>query len=177
MRIQLESAKRIGRKIVSNDEKGYTAAVFLALIIVFAIVVGYFAVNAYNAYASPPQGYSTIYMLDQGKQAINYPEVLVANQNSTFKVWVGIENHLGTSAQYRVETKITKNLTIFPVNVQPSDSYDMSLSDGSTWASMHTITQTELGSYSVVFELWQLDASGTYQFTHDYTVLNIQVIS
>jgi uncharacterized membrane protein len=167
----------IGRRIVSNDEKGYVTAIFLAVIIAFAIVVGYFAVNAYNAAAAPPQGYNTINMLSEDKQATNYPEVLVANQNSTFKVWITIENHLGTAAQYRVETKITKNLTSFPVEVTPSDSYDMSLTNGASWASMHTITLNETGDYAVVFELWQQDAAGNYQFTHNYTVLRIQVIS
>ncbi len=167
----------IGKRIVSNDEKGYVSAIFLAVIVAFAIVVGYFSVNAYSVYASPPEGYNTIYMLSESKQAINYPEVLVSNQNSTFKVWVGIENHLGTSAQYRVETKITKNLTSFPVEAQPTDSYDMNLVNGGTWASMHTLTINEPGSYTVVFELWQQDASGTYQFTHDYTTLNIQIIA
>ena len=42
MRIRLESAKRIGRKIGLNEEKGFAVAIFLALLIVSATVVGYY---------------------------------------------------------------------------------------------------------------------------------------
>ena len=38
----LERAKSIGRKIGLNDEKGYIVAIFLALIIVSALVAGYY---------------------------------------------------------------------------------------------------------------------------------------
>ena len=44
MRIRLESVKRIGRKIGLNEEKGYAVAIFLALIIVSATVIGYYVV-------------------------------------------------------------------------------------------------------------------------------------
>ena len=43
--------------------------------------------------------YNTIYLLDANKKAVDYPEVLVANQNSTFNVYVDVENHMGTSAK------------------------------------------------------------------------------
>ena len=42
MRIRLESAKRIGRKIGLDEEKGYAVAIFLALIIVTAVLQGYY---------------------------------------------------------------------------------------------------------------------------------------
>ena len=42
MQIRLENVKSIGRKIGLNDEKGYAVAIFLALIIISAVVVGYF---------------------------------------------------------------------------------------------------------------------------------------
>ena len=44
MRIRLESVKRIGRKIGLNEDKGYAVAIFLALIIVSATVIGYYVV-------------------------------------------------------------------------------------------------------------------------------------
>ncbi|MCL5949395.1 MAG: DUF1616 domain-containing protein, partial [Candidatus Bathyarchaeota archaeon] len=88
MRIRLESAKRIGRKIGLNEEKGYAVAIFLALIIVSATVLGYYVVLRPQA-----EPYNTIYLLDAQKKAIDYPEVLVANQNSTFNVYVDVVNH------------------------------------------------------------------------------------
>ena len=94
MRIRLESVKRIGSKIGLNEEKGYAVAIFLALIIVSATVIGYYVV--FRPQAEP---YNTIYLLDANKKAVDYPEVLVANQNSTFNVYVNVENHMATSAR------------------------------------------------------------------------------
>jgi uncharacterized membrane protein len=174
MRIQLERVKNIGRKIGLNDEKGYAVAIFLALVIVSALVVGYYVV------AKPqPEGYSTIYLLDSQKTAADYPVTLVANQNSTFNVWVNVENHMGGTGNqtYQVLLKITPNLTTFPVNVQPTQTYNISLANTATWQTLSTITLNQVGSYSVVFELWHLNSAGAYEFTNDYSVLNIQVVS
>jgi uncharacterized membrane protein len=173
MRIQLERAKNIGKKIGINDEKGYAVAIFIALVIVSAVILAYYVV-----FRPQPEPYNTIYLLDSQKKAIDYPATLVANQNSTFNVWVNVENHMGGSGNqsYQVLVKITPNLSTFPVNTQPIQTYELSLGDGTTWQNLSTITQNQVGSYSVVFELWRYDPdSGTYEFTHDYCVLNIQV--
>jgi len=119
-------------------------------------------------------------LLDSQKKAIDYPVTLVANQNSTFNVWVNVKNNMGGSGNqsYQVLVKIIPNLSTFPVNTQPIQTYDISLGDGATWQDLSTITQNQVGSYSVVFELWRYNPdSGAYEFTHNYCVLNIQVIS
>ena len=175
MRIQLERVKNIGRKIGLNDEKGYAVAIFLVLIIVSALVVGYFLM-----FPAQPEGYNTIYLLDSQKKAVDYPVTLVANQNSTFNVWVSVENHMGGSGNqtYQVLMKITPNLSTFPVDTQPTQTYDISLANGKSWQNLSTVTQNQVGSYSVVFELWQYNQdSGAYEFTSNYCVLNIQVVS
>ena len=173
MRIRLESVKRIGRKIGLNEDKGYAVAIFLALIIVSATVIGYYVV--FRPQAEP---YNTIYLLDAQKKAVDYPETLVvANQNSTFNVYVNVVNHMGNTASYQVQVKITKNLSTFPVDAQASQVYEINgLENGKNWENMATITQNEVGSYSVVFELW-LNKAGTLEFTHNSCVLNIQVTS
>jgi len=177
MRIHLDSVKRIGRKIGLNDDKGYAVAVFLALIVVAATVVGFYV---YYVIIHPePEAYNTIYLLDTQNQAMRYPETLVANQNSTFSVYVGVENHVNHEQTYRVETKITSNLPATfsdGVQVDPINAYDFSLRNGETHHNLVTITENDEGSYAVVFELWQLDdSSGTYLFTNNYCVLNVQV--
>ena len=120
----LESVMRIGRKIGLNDDKGYTVAIFLALIIFSALVAGYFL-----TLRSQPSGYNTIYMLDRQKnsQQLSYLH-LIANQNSTFNLWVGVVNNMGGSGNqnYQVLVKITSNLSSFPVNVTPIQTYDLS---------------------------------------------------
>jgi len=177
MQIQLESVKRIGRKIGLNDEKGYAVAIFLVLIIVSALVASYYLV-----FNTPPAGYNTIYMLDAQKRAVNYPVTLIANQNSTFNLWIGVVNNMGGSGNqtYQVREKITQNLLNFPVDTQPTQTYDLSLANGATWQTPSSITQNQVGSYSIVFELWHYNADANvkaYEFTHDYCVLNIEVVS
>jgi len=169
----LEKMKNIGRKIGLNDEKGYAVAIFLALIIISGLSVSYFV---FNRPASAQ--YSAIYLLDSQNKAVNYPWVLVANQNSTFNVPVAVDNSMGATVQYQVRVKITNYLTTFPVNAQPVKVYNITLGNGQSWQKSVTVTENQVGSYSVVFELWQYNSdSDAYQFTYDYCVLNVQVIS
>jgi len=164
----------IGRKIGINDEKGYVVAIFLVLIIVSALIGSYYLV-----FNSQPAGYNTIYMLDDQKQAVNYPITLIANQNSTFDLWIGVVNNMGGSGNqtYQVLLKITSNLSGFPVYVQPTQTFDLSLKNTATWETKSTITLNQVGNYWVVFELWHQNTSGTYDFTNDETVLPVQVTS
>jgi|WetSurMetagenome_2_1015567.scaffolds.fasta_scaffold155517_2 uncharacterized membrane protein len=174
MQKRLESVTRIGRRIGLNDEKGVAVAVFVALIVVACTVTVY-----YCWFAPKPEPYRTISLLDTQKQAIDYPEVLVANQNSTFSVYVEVTNHMNQDLNYQVQTKITKNLPAnIPngVQVDPINTINLVVPNGQTQQSLVTVTENEVGSYSVVFELWQQNSSETYAFTKDYTVLNIQVI-
>jgi uncharacterized membrane protein len=175
MRVQLESVRRIGRKIGLNEEKGYAVAIFLALIIVSATVIGYYVWLRPQA-----EPYNTIYLLDSQKKALDYPETIVANQNGTFNVYVNVINHMGgpNNQTYRVLVKITPNLSGYPVDVQPIKTYDISLKDGDSWQNSATITQAKVGRYSVVFELWLYNPdSKTYEFTPNYCILHIQVTS
>jgi uncharacterized membrane protein len=174
MRIRLESAKRIGRKIGINDDKAYAIAIILALIVVSSVVAGYYLVLRPSA-----EPYNTMYLLDAQKKAIDYPTVLVANQNSTFNVYVDVVNHLGQTANYQVQMKITKNLATLPVtDVTPSQVFDTgNVESGKSWETTATVTQNQPGMYSVVFELWQQNASGNYSYAANYCVLNIEVIS
>jgi len=172
MQIRLERAKSIGRKIGINDEKGTVIAVFLVLVIVSALAITYFV-----AFRPQPAGYNTIYILDSQKTADNYPVTLVANQNSTFNVWLSVENHMGKQEKYQIQTKITTDVSTLPVAIQPVNNTDITLDNGKSWLNIVTVTQNQVGNYAVVFELWQLNSSGIYQFTNNYCVLNIQVIN
>jgi uncharacterized membrane protein len=172
MQIRLERAKSIGRTIGINDEKGTLIAVFLVLVIVSALAITYFV-----AFRPQPAGYNTIYILDSQKMAEDYPVTLVANQNSTFNVWLSVENHMGTQEKYQIQTKITTDTSNFPIGIQPINTSYITLDNGKNWQSMEIVTQNQVGNYAVVFELWQLNSSGIYQFTNNYCVLNIQVIN
>jgi uncharacterized membrane protein len=164
---------KLGRIAHIEDDKGFLVAVLVALIVVCAVVAGYFA---YTAYGLKPEGYSNIYQLDMQQNAADYPQTLVAGQNSTFEVIVGVVNHEGDPVNYQVQVKVTKNLALLPVAAEPSQILDFSnLQNGAIIEKTSTITENTPGSYSVVFELWQKDATGTYVFNNNYCVLNIQV--
>ena len=177
MRIRLERAKNIGRTIGLNDEKGYAIAIFLALIIVASLLAGY-----YVFFRPAPAGYSTIYLLDSQNNAVDYPQVLVANQNSTFSVPVTVVNNMGYTMKYEVLVKITNELTTVPVNTQPIATYQMTLENGQSWQKTATITENQVGNYWVVFELWYYNSEPNvmaYQLNPNanYCVLPIQVVS
>jgi uncharacterized membrane protein len=175
MRIRLERVKNIGGKIGLNGDKGYAVAIVLALVIIASLLAGY-----YVLFRPAPAGYSTIYLLGLQNKAVDYPQLLVANQNSTFNVPVTVVNNMGSTTQYEVLIKITNNLTTFPVNTQPAATYQMTLKNGQSWQKTATITENQVGNYSVVFELWRYNSDPNvmaYQFTYDYCVLPIQVVS
>ena len=173
MQIRLERAKSIGRKIGLNDEKGYVVAIFLALIIISAMLLGYFVF-----FRPPPSGFSTIYILDSQGNASNYPQLLVANQNSTFDVPITVVNNMGWTVQYSVLVQITSNISSLPINAQPAEVYNMTLGNGLTWQKTASVTENQVGSYFVVFELWLYNPeTGAYQFTHDFCDLPVQVVS
>lgn len=175
MRIRLESAEKIGRRIGLNDDNGYLVAILLALIIVSSIIAGYYLVVG-----PQPEAYNTIYLLDANSEAVDYPEVLVVNQNSTFNVDFAVTNHMGNleNQTYQVQVKVTEHTSTFPLDSQPIEIYDFTLKDDDSWSNYATIMQNEVGSHSVVFELWWFNQdSQTYEFTHNYCVLNIEVIT
>ena len=174
MQIRLESAKRLGRKLGLNEEKGFAVAIFLALLIVSVAALSYFV-----WFSPPAEPYNSIYLLDSNKKAIDYPETLVSNQNSTFNVYVDVVNHLGRSASYQVQVKITNSLATFPVDVPASQVLEVNNlgGNGQTSENTATITENTVGSYSVVFELWQQNSNGSYEFTQNFCKLPIQVIS
>jgi uncharacterized membrane protein len=168
----------IGRKIGITDDNGTKLAVFLVLIIASATAIGYFAYAA--ATGGHSDGYSTMYILDNNKKAVDYNETLIANQNTTFTVGLYVENHMGGSVDqtYQVLVKITPNLSSLPVVAEPAQTYDISLKNGDVWQTQSAITENNVGSYFVVFELYRYTgAKYGYVFTNDYCVLNIQVVN
>jgi uncharacterized membrane protein len=166
---------RIGRKIGLNDEQGFGLPVFLALIVVVASVVGFYA---YFVATAQPEPYNTMYLLDANQQAVDYARTLVAGQNSTFSVYVHVDNHMNQEQTYRVQTKIAKSLILTPNGVEAPivDDYDFTLPNGGSDQNTVTVTENTLGNHTVIFELWSKNSGGDYSFTGNYCVLNIIVI-
>ena len=159
-------------KLINN--KGYAIAITLALIVVFSLLLGYYLISI----LSPPEGYSTIYLLDYPqKNAVDYPELLVINENSTFNVWVVVENHMGASQSCEVLQKVIGDtIPSFPVEANAENYYAQTIENGAIWETLATVSINELGSHSVIFELWIYDDTGALKFSHNYCVLNIEVV-
>lgn len=164
----------IGRRIGLSDDGGVGLPVFLALIVVIATVVG---IYGYITITAQPEPYNTMFLLDANQQAVNYPHVLVAGQNSTFSLTVQVDNHMGQDQNYQVQTKIAKNLLLTSngTDAQPIDTYTFTLADKASNQQTVTVTENTPGSYAVVYELWSQNTSGNYTFTGNYCVLNIIV--
>jgi hypothetical protein len=166
-----ETKGTLGKSLKLNN-KGYKIAVTLAVIFVFSLLVGYYFVSML-----PPEGYTSISLLDyQNKKAIDYPELVVLNENSTFNVWIQVENHMGTSQACDVLQKVTiDTIPSFPVEADVENSYAQTVENGAVWETLATVSINETGSYAVIFELW-LYYAGTLQFTYNYCVLNVEVV-
>ena len=177
MKIHSETNRKLGKSLRLIDNKGYTIAVALVLIFVSSLLIGYYFISRL-----PPEGYTTIYMLNYPqKKAADYPELLVINgneKNNTFNVWVVVENHMGTRQSCEVLQKvIADKIPSFPVEANVENSYEQTIENGETWETLATVSINEPGSYSVIFELWiHDDNSGAFKFSHNYCVLNIEVV-
>ena len=173
MKINSETNSKQGKNSRLINNRGYRIAVSFALIVVLSLVVGYYLISI-----SPPEGFFTIYMLDYPqKKAINYPELLVVNENNTFNVWIIVENHMGRRQSCEVFQKVIANMIpSFPVETEVKNSYAQTIEPGEAWETLAEVSINEPGSYSVIFELWIYNETGTLDFSHDYCVLNIEAV-
>jgi uncharacterized membrane protein len=172
MPTRFESVKKIGRKIGIDDDKGYVVAIIIALIVLSAVIAGYYLVLKPQA-----EPYNTMYILDGQKQTVNYPVTSVANQNSTFNLYADVVNHMGQTESYQIQVKITQDASTFPVNAQPAQVLDISsLAADHTSENPVSITENQPGNYVLVFELWQYNDEALI-FTHNFCALNLQVTS
>jgi uncharacterized membrane protein len=167
-----ETRKKLNRYFSSITSKNtYSVSVAIALILVSVLLVTY-----YVALQPKSEKYMTLYLLDNNRKT-DYPELLVANANSTFTIFADVENHMGEKINNaQVLVKATKEFnSTFPVDSDVIQSYVGNVADGATWESTVTISLNETGKYSVIFELWIPNQTGDLQFSGTACVLNIQV--
>lgn len=172
--MHLEIIRKLVKSLRLDDNKGYTIAVALALIFVSSLLIGYYLISRL-----PPEGYTTIYLLNyQNKKAIDYPELLVINENSTFSVWVVVENHMGKTQSFNVSQKVINDtISSFPAKADVKSSYTKTIVNDEIWETLATVSINETGTYSVIFELWIYDAeAGELKFSYNYCILNIEVV-
>jgi hypothetical protein len=119
----------------------------LVFVVVGLIGVLLIATPALADFIRPPSGeqFSELYLLGPGNMAANYPSNIVAGQN--YSVYVGVGNHLGSSAYYVLYVKFGNatdqmpNATLgTPSSLQPLYEYRFSIQDGMNWESLLTFS-------------------------------------
>ena len=167
--------KKLGSNFdLKSNKNAYAVAVTVSLLLASVLLVTFYVFDR------PEQTpYTTIYLLDSNHKAADYPELTVANVNSTFSIYVDAENHLGrTLAEAQVLVKITNNTNQqFPLtNINATQTFTGTIQNGETWENIATISLNDPGRYMVVFELWIPDqVTSVMQFSGNYCVLNVQV--
>lgn len=143
----------------------------IALLIASVLLVTYFISDQ-----PPTDKYVSIYVLDSHGKAADYPEFLVANVNSTFSVYVNVENNLGTTlTNAQVQVKVTSDSNpSFPVNTNATQTFAGTVKNGATWQNIATVSLNQPGNYLVVFELWTTNPSGL-QYSGYFATLSVQV--
>jgi uncharacterized membrane protein len=157
----------------NKERNGYVIAVTIALIIAAVMLGAYYFVLRPQS-----EGYMTIYVLDAQHMAGNYPESLQIGVNSTFSVYVDVENHRGSTQNCTVDVKIVQDMKpSFPLyGVTPTKSFKGLVDDGATWEKTVTVSLDQPGNYMVVFELWTENSeTGQPEWSGDFNVLSIQV--
>ena len=168
--------KALGRNLdIKNNQNAYAIAVAISLVLASVLLVTFFVFDR-----PAPKPFMTIYLLDTNHKAVDYPESVVANVNSTFSVYVDIENHMGqTVSGAQVLVKVTNGTNPeFPLDVNATQTFTRTenLEDGKTWENIATISLNNPGNYLVSFELWTSNqGAGAPQFSGDFCVLNVQV--
>jgi len=155
MEKKIKRTEKGGKSVsYSSEEKTIILTVVVALVIISALLVNLVLTPA------PAEKFSTIYYLDSEKQTENLPKTVVLSENRTLSLWIGVENHNGTTIDYHVLVKYDDGKSpVDPSPVEPTESFEKTLADGETWEFPLTVTIDTLGSNRVIFELWYLNAT------------------
>jgi uncharacterized membrane protein len=129
----------------SSEEKTIILTILVALVIMVAILV-------YMVFFMPAQKepFTSIYLLDSEKQLENIPKTVILGENSTFSLWVGVENRNDTTIEYSVQVSLDEGNS----SAELVECFNRTLANGETWEFPVTISIDQPGSNTVTFELW-----------------------
>jgi uncharacterized membrane protein len=156
----------------SSEEKTIIVTIIVALVIIGALLV--------NLVLTPvlPEKFSTIYYLDSEKQTESLPKTVVLGENSTFLLWVGVENHNDTTIDYSVLVKHDDGKSpVDPSPVEATESFEKTLADEETWEFPVTVTVDQLGNNRVIFELWYFNRTSLEkEYTGNWVNISIEAV-
>jgi len=163
-----------GTKPVSGngEEKTIIITILVALVILGALLV-------YLVFFTPveTEPFSAIYYLDSENQTENFPKTVVLGENSTFSLWVGVENQNGTIIRSSVLVKVDDGKApVNPSTAEPTESFERTLLNEELWEFPVTINIDQLGSHRIIFELWFLDETNTLEYSGNWVSLSLEAI-
>ena len=145
--------RRTGKDTKSDSEISEQKTIIVTILVAIVIMSG---VLVYTIATKPitPEEFSAMYVLDSEKQANNYPQTVVLGTNSTFTLWVGVENQKDQTLEYSVQVKLDDGTTTEePSAVEPIQVFNRTLVDGEKWEFQVTINIDQPGNNRVIFEL------------------------
>lgn len=162
-----------GTKSVSGngEEKTIIITILVALVIIGALLV-------YLVFFTPveKEPFSAIYYLDSEKQTENFPKTVVLGENSTFSLWVGVENQNETQG-FSVQVKVDDGKApVDPSPAEHTESFNRTLLNEEVWEFPVTINIDQLGSHRIIFELYFLDETNTPKYTGNWVSLSLEAI-
>ena len=132
-----------------SEQKTIIATILVAIVIMSGVLV-------YTIWDKPiePEQFSAMYVLDSEKQANNYPQTVILGTNSTFTLWVGVENQKDQTVDYSVQVKLDDGSpTEEPSAVEPTQVFNRTLVNDEKWEFQVTINIDKPGNNRVIFEL------------------------
>jgi uncharacterized membrane protein len=154
----------------SNEEKTIIITIIVAIVIIGALLVNLVFTPV------PKEEFSVIYYLDSDKRTDNIPKTVVLGENSTFQLWVGVENDNGTTIDYSVLVKYDDGKSPLDFSpVEPTESFEKTLADGEFWEFPVTINIDRLGTNRIVFELWFFNGTAL-EYTGNWVNLSVEAI-
>ena len=145
--------KRTGKDTKSGSSVSEQKMI-IAIILIAIVIMSGFLIHTMLTKSVTPEQFSAMYVLDSEKQANNYPQTVVLGTNSTFTLWVGVENQKDETLDYSVQIKLDDGSTTEdPSQAEPIQVFNRTLVNGETWEFQVTINIDQPGNNRIIFEL------------------------
>jgi uncharacterized membrane protein len=157
----------------NSEEKTIIITIVVALLIIGSLLVYLISTPIKEEH------FSVIYYLDSEKSTENLPKTVVLGENSTFQLWVGVENHNGTIIEYQVQMKIDDGTGFLNQSsadvIQSFERLEGPLEDGDLWEFQVPITIDKLGINRIIFELYTLNGTNAEPiYTGNWVNLSVE---
>jgi len=138
--------------------------VFVAIGLIGVIVFSLFSVVLF-ARAPAGEVFSELYVLGPGHMAEGYP--FIVSEGGSYMVYLGVGNHMGSSAYYEVDVKFRNSTDRLPNATSGEASplpivykYRVFLGDGNVWEAPLSFSLLDVGFDRNVSSVGRIDING-----------------